>query len=74
MSEAVKQEVEDFTRGLLVERLNRCTEKQRAFFVKLFGEPAKVRADDLVSAIDLCDRTIRANERDRAALDKEKEG
>jgi hypothetical protein len=69
MSAAVKKEIEDHTRTMLVERLSLCTEKQRAFFVRLFGQPADVRSDDLVSAIDLCDRTIRANEKGRPTLE-----
>ena len=63
MSAAVKKEIEESTRVLLRERLSRCTEDQQEMFARIFhGGPDKVPADDLISAIDLCDRTIRSNE------------
>ena len=65
MSEYIKVdgEIESFLRGKLDERLLEVTEKQRAFFGKIF--PDGVPPDKLKSAIDLCDRTIRKNEAGR---------
>lgn len=59
MSEKVKKEVERFERTLLENRLSLCTEKQVAFFKKIY--PDGVPESKLISAIDLCDRTIRKN-------------
>ena len=59
MSEKVKKEVEQFERILLEDRLSQCTEKQVAFFKKIY--PGVVPESKLIDAIDLCDRTIRKN-------------
>lgn len=62
MSKEVRQEIEDFTRKLLSERLDQLTEQQREKFNRIFSK--RVAADDLVGAIDLCDRTIKKNKED----------
>lgn len=59
MSTKIKQEVEDFIRDKLSERLSKLTDEQRLFFKKIF--PGKVPYDKLYTAIDLCDRTIAKN-------------
>jgi hypothetical protein len=56
----VKQEVEEFKRSLLNERLSQCTEKQRELFGRLY--PNGVPDDKLEDAINLCNRTIRRNQ------------
>mgnify|MGYP001593032100 CR=1 FL=1 len=70
MSKGVEKEVYPFKRTLLEDRLNRCTEKQKSFFKKIF--PAGVPESKLMEAINLCDRTIRKNienpERDKGEL------
>ena len=57
---SAKEEIEDFKRRLLADRLGQCTEKQQAFFHKVY--PNGVSAGRLENAIDLCERTIRKNE------------
>lgn len=72
MSKAVQQEIEDFKRKLLSERLEQLTQKQRDFFNRIFPIerfPNGVPADDLVNAIDLCDRTIKKNLENPARLE-----
>lgn len=59
MSKAVYQQIEVFKRTLLRERLAQCSEAQQALFHRLY--PKGVPEDNLVSAIDLCDRTIKKN-------------
>lgn len=59
MSEKVKKEIEEFERTLLEDRLRQCTEKQVAFFKKIY--PNGVPESKLIDAIDLCNRTIRKN-------------
>ena len=67
MSKAVNKEVEDFKRNLLAKRLLQCTKKQQEFFNKVY--PNGVSEDSLVSAIDLCDRTIAKNLKDSTRLE-----
>ena len=55
----IQTEVEQFKRDKLAERLQRCTEEQRAFFARIF--PGTVPKSKLIAAIDLCDRTLRKN-------------
>ena len=55
----IKDEVEEFKRKLLAERLAQCTEAQQRMFNKVY--PEGVLESKLESAIDLCDRTIRKN-------------
>lgn len=60
MSEAVQQEIENHMRLMLESRLSQLTEPQRAFFHRIF--PKGPSREKMVSAIDLCDRTIRKNQ------------
>ncbi len=57
---SIQAEVEVFLRQKLDERLEKVTEEQRAFFYRIWPKPTP--REDLEGAIDLCDRTIRANE------------
>ena len=61
MSQAIRKEIDDFTRGLLDQRLAKLLPKQVAYFWKL--NPNGVKSEDLVSRIDLCDRTLHQNEK-----------
>ena len=56
---SIQAEVEVFLRQKLDERLEKVTEEQRAFFYRIWPKPTP--REDLEGAIDLCDRTIRAN-------------
>lgn len=58
----IEKQLEAIKRSLLMERLDQLSQKQRDFFSKLY--PKGVSEKDLVSAIDLCDRTIKKNEKD----------
>lgn len=58
MSKRVLDEIEVFKRHLLEQRLARCTPKQRAVFEERVY-PKGVREDQLIDAIDLCDRTLK---------------
>jgi hypothetical protein len=62
LSNAAEAEVEAFKRRMLAERLTQCTSEQQAFFNRLY--PKGVREDQIMDAIDLCDRTIRKNKAD----------
>ena len=62
----VKEEIESFTRELLAQRLSRCSAAQQELFRRVF--PGGPKAEQLETAIDLCDRTIRKNEKDPAWL------
>lgn len=66
MSEKVRQEIETFKRKLLSERKAKLTEKQLAFFNRIW--PHGPPDDDVIGAIDLCDRTILKNESDPSRL------
>ena len=57
MSIKVKKEIEQFTRGLLKDRLIQCTDVQQKFFHRIW--PDDVPTNSLEGAIDLCDRTIK---------------
>jgi hypothetical protein len=57
MSTQVQKEIEQFTRGLLQDRLAQCSESQQEFFHRIY--PEGVPTDKLENAIDLCDRTIK---------------
>jgi hypothetical protein len=59
MNSDVNDEVEAFKRNLLSERLALCTEDQQTRFHKWFPT---VREEDLVNAISLVNRTLKANE------------
>lgn len=56
---SVVEEVEAFKRKLLQERLDQLSEQQVAFFKRLY--PKDVPESSLISAIELCDRTLRKN-------------
>lgn len=63
MSKEVEAKVEEFKRGLLNEALAQCTADQQAFFHRIF--PKGVPEENLIGAIDLCERTIRKNKAGR---------
>ncbi len=56
---AVEDEIEMHSRRMLGDRLVQLTDGQREMFDRIY--PSGVRAKDLVTAIGLCDRTIRQN-------------
>jgi hypothetical protein len=56
---AVEDEIEAHSRGMLADRLEQLTAGQMEMFTRIY--PHGVKAKDLVSAIGLCDRTIRQN-------------
>ena len=58
----IEQEIEDFKRRALADRLALVYPHQRALFGCLY--PNGVHSSKLESAIDLCDRTIRKNQAD----------
>lgn len=60
MSESQKR-IKKFKQDLMAERLALCTDKQQAFFRKLF--PRGVSKTKYNSALDLIDRTIAKNEK-----------
>ncbi len=57
--ESIREEINNFARSLLEARLAQITEDQRTFFNRIY--PKGVPAKALISAIDLCDRTIKEN-------------
>jgi hypothetical protein len=59
MSKAVQAEVEAFKRSMLADRLTQCSPAQQAVFHRLY--PGIVPEEQLICAIDLCDRTIKKN-------------
>jgi hypothetical protein len=59
---AAEAEVEAYKRKMLADRLAQCTPTQQAFFGRVY--PRGVREEQLMNAIDLCDRTIRKNKAD----------
>jgi hypothetical protein len=59
MNSDVEDEIEAHSRKLLAERMAQLTDEQRSRFDTCF--PKGVRADQLVTAIGLCNRTIRQN-------------
>lgn len=58
MSTKVLEEIASFARVLLDERLAQLTEPQRTKFALVYP---RVTDANIVSAIDLCDRTIKKN-------------
>lgn len=54
-----EQKVEEFKQNMLKERLSQITDEQRQFFHRVF--PKGVSSKQLMTAIDLCDRTIKKN-------------
>jgi hypothetical protein len=59
MNSDVEDEIDAHSRSMLAERLAQLTDEQRSRFDTCF--PKGVRADQLVTAIGLCNRTIRHN-------------
>ena len=59
MSAKVRAEIEANTRALLAGRVSLLTDKQRELMGRVY--PGGVKESQLVDAIDLCDRTIKAN-------------
>jgi hypothetical protein len=65
MSAAVRAEIHEHALKLLDGRLAQLSDAQRAFFRKVYP---KVTRDNIESAIDICDRTIRKNIADPSRL------
>lgn len=59
----VREEIEAFKRKLLAERLAKITLEQKSKFDRIF--PMGVPFDKIISAIDICDRTIKKNEKEQ---------
>ena len=56
---SIYEEIEEFKRQSLENRLSQLTQEQVAFFYKLF--PNRLKEDQLITAILLCDRTLEGN-------------
>ena len=67
MSASSELEIDNFKRGMLADRLDKLSPAQRALFERLY--PRGVVSTRLVTAIDLCDRTIKKNIADPARLE-----
>lgn len=65
MSSAVRNEIHQHALHLLEGRLSQVSDVQREFFHKVYP---KITPENVVSAIDLCDRTIRKNIADPSRL------
>lgn len=52
----------DALRGEVLYLLEFCTEKQKAFFSKLYPDVNKMDREKLRNAVGLCQRTVRKNE------------
>jgi 3-methyladenine DNA glycosylase AlkC len=65
-----KEQIEDYMREMLANRLSQCSQVQRDLFAKIF--PGEVPASKLEQCIDLCDRTIAKNLKDPARLAEQK--
>lgn len=65
MTIKVEAEIEALTRKMLEERLSQLTDGQRAKFNLIYPNIGK---ENMISAIDLCDRTIRANAKNPSRL------
>jgi hypothetical protein len=63
MSETAADIQERALRNAVADALTECTEKQRAFFHRIYGE--RIPASKLPDAWDLVQRTIRKNEAGR---------
>jgi hypothetical protein len=62
MGETLKQ-IELFERKCLKDLLHQCTEKQQAFFLRLYPEGPDLMAREKISrAIEQCEATIKKNE------------
>ena len=62
----VKERIEAFKRQMLTEALDQVTEEQRKFFKQIY--PKGVPEDNLISAIELCERTITKNKQKETKL------
>lgn len=62
---SVNKRVEDFKRAELKKALSQCNQEQQKLFRKLFTKNSKgeVVESDLISAIDLCERTVVKNDK-----------
>lgn len=58
-----REEIEAFKRKLLAERLEKITPEQKSKFDRIF--PTGVPFDRIISAIDICDRTIKKNSEEK---------
>lgn len=58
----IDAEIEQFKRTALAGRLEQITERQRGMFDRLFPQSV-IPEDRLMTAIDLCDKTILKNSR-----------
>lgn len=64
MSLGDREDVQQFARCKIAELLDQCTEAQRRGFLRIFGGSAHdISSDKLTTALALCERTIRENER-----------
>lgn len=59
-----RQDVQEFCRGRITELLAQCSDKQREMFTRIFGGGAEsVHKDKILSALNLCERTVRKNQK-----------
>jgi 3-methyladenine DNA glycosylase AlkC len=56
---SIYEEIEEFKRQSLENILNQLTQEQVAFFYKIY--PNRLKEDQLITAINLCDRTLEGN-------------
>lgn len=63
MVKSVTESVQDkYLRPVLVDLLSKCTEKQQAFFLRMYpGGAEKLAVDRIPNAIKQCERTIEKN-------------
>ena len=77
MSEKVRDEIEASTRKMLEDRLGQITDEQRKFFWdSCFPKkhyPNGVPEEKLITAIDLCDRTIKENIEEKSGASSPRE-
>ena len=57
--------IEAFKREKLIELLNQCTEKQQAFFDRMYGSRDTIPSGKINWAIEQCERTIANNKKIR---------
>ena len=56
---SICKDIEEFKRQSLENRLRQLTLEQVSFFYKLY--PNRLKEDQLITAINLCDRTLEGN-------------
>ena len=62
----VLPQVKEFKKNLLKELLEKCTEKQQAFFHRVFPQfPDGIQEEKMDDAIRLCERTIKKNNKEK---------